>query len=258
FYQGIKDGINRQDAIDNGMKRASLYIKGCQYCVSGAQEICKHEGLEWMGVKNTPEESITKPHKATGWSHVLNTALEYCDFYKNDSWKPVEVEHVKGQLIYEDGDIRILWKAKYDLIVDTNNGLFPIDHKTMSMDRGNIDILNNQFMGQAYLLKGRSMMVNKIGFQKSYKTNEKFERVVINYTFDQLTEWSQEIVPYWARMMVMYAKNNIWPPNFQHCEHKFGRCEFYDVCSVDRSIRPNEIKQKFMRGKKWDISNVKD
>lgn len=257
YYKGIRDGLDKVKCIEAGMKRASLYIKGCIHCVNNNQVICGHEGTEWMGVKNTPEESVTKPHRKTGWSWILDTMLQYVDFYKNDSWVPIEVEHVKGHIIYEDDDIRILWKAKYDLIVDTNNGLFPIDHKTSSVDR-EIGVLNNQFMGQAYLLKGRSMMINKIGLQTSFKPHEKFERVVINYTLDQLTEWSQEIVPFWGKMMIMYSENNMWPPNFQHCENKFGRCSFYDVCSVDRSIRDTEIKMKFFKGKKWDISNLKD
>jgi len=258
YYKGIKNRLNKQDAIQNGLKRASLYIKGCPHCVGNNQQLCGHKTREWLGVKNTPEESQTKPHRLTGWSWVLKTALEYCDFYKNDSWIPIEVEHVKGEVIYEDDSIKILWKAKYDLILDTHNGLYPVDHKTMSMDRGAIGVLDNQFMGQAYLLKGRSMMVNKIGFQTSFKAEEKFSRSVINYTFDQLTEWSQEIVPFWAKMMVFYSKNGIWPANFRNCEGKFGRCSFYDICSVDRSIRKNEINMKFFKGDKWDISNLKD
>lgn len=257
YYKGIKLHKSRADSIEAGLKRASLYIRGCPTCVSGNQVICGHTGKEWMGVKNTPEESVTKPRPVTGWAFVLDTALQYADFYKNDVWVPVEVEHVKGEVIYEDARIKILWKAKYDLILNTNNGLYPVDHKTMSVDRG-LNILDNQFMGQTYLLKGRSMMVNKIGFQKSKPINERFERVILNYTFGQLTEWSQEKVPFWASMLVHYNKNGIWPRNYRHCEGKFGKCDFYDVCSVDPSIRDNEIRMKFYKGEKWDISNLKD
>jgi hypothetical protein len=253
YYKGKRDGLSNNEAASKGFDIGSIYIRGCPSCING--NCTSHENvLEWQGLKNTPEESTTKPKK-TGWSHVLKVMEEYFDYYKNDSWVPIEIEHVKGKVIYEDDEIRVLWKAKYDLIIDTNAGFFPVDHKSMSYNY-ELSLLNNQFMGQAVLLNTRAMMINTIGFQTTLKPADKFKREIKNYTLDQLTEWSQEIVPYWAKIIAIYHESNIYPPNFSSCEKKFGRCDFYDVCSVDRSIRQQELRMKFVKGRKWDISNV--
>src|SRR6185295_8855171 len=117
----------------------------------------------------------------TGWKFVLKTMEEYFDFWKNSHWTPLSAEEVRGEVIYEDAELRILWKAKFDEIDDTNQGFMSMDHKTMKQRRDSLS-LNNQFIGQCVLLKSRGMIVNKIGFQSSLKPEEKFQRTIISYT----------------------------------------------------------------------------
>ena len=93
---------------------------------------------------------------------------EYFDYYKSDFWVPLEIEVVKRDVVFEDDNIRVMWKAKLDEIVDTSQAILPMDHKTMKQNRETID-LNNQFIGQCFVMKTRSMIKNKIGFQKSFK-----------------------------------------------------------------------------------------
>src|SRR5580765_1554366 len=66
---------------------------------------------------------------------VFDTMTQYFDYWKNDFWIPLQSEIVKSAVIYEDDEIRIMWKAKIDLIVDTNQGIFSEDHKTMKQRR---------------------------------------------------------------------------------------------------------------------------
>ena len=259
FYKAIVKGCKRDEASQLGLKHASLYIKGCPYCIASQPCPFKHPEGEFLGVKNTKEESVTKANKelglkkSIGWAQVLKTIQEYIDFTQNDSWIPLEVECVKGKVIYEDDDIRVLWKAKYDLIVDTIDGFIPVDHKLMSFDYPMSD-LNNQFMGQTLLLNAKYMVVDKIGLQTTYKPSEKFTRDKKYYTKNQLTEFVTEIVPYWAKMLVMYAESGYFPPNHAHCEGKFGMCEFYDVCKEDKEARESKLRVLFQKGRKWDIS----
>lgn len=185
---------------------------------------------------------------------AFNTMEEYFDFYKNDFWIPLAVEEVRGEILYEDDEIRVLWKAKFDAIVDTNQGIFPEDHKTMKQRRDSIP-LNNQFMGQCILLKTRQIIINKIGFQTSLKAHEKFTRPIMTFPSDALIEWQSEILPYYAKIMLLYGESGYWPPNFTHCENKFGACNFVDVCKANPNLREDELKRAFIVGTPWDPTN---
>src|SRR6185295_1108518 len=143
YYVSLIKGIKRSDAIGYGMAAAETYISGCKYCTDFTphlcpacneetkpycvecnrigqiiKPICGHKINEFPGVKNTPKEpdkSNPREKYKTGWAWVLETCQQYVDFYQNDHWIPLFVETVKGEVLYEDDEIRILWKAKLDL-----------------------------------------------------------------------------------------------------------------------------------------------
>lgn len=257
YYKALISGKSKQVAIEEGMKNARLYITGCPSCSTfkPTAEIpkppCGHKLGEFAGVQNMPAISDSRN---IGYEWALETCEQYVAHYKNDFWTPLEAEIVKGEVIYEDDEIQVLWKAKLDLIVDTNQSIQPMDHKTMKQRRESVS-LNNQFMGQCILTKSRNIVINKIGFQTSLKPAEKFERSMISYSADRLFEWSQEIVPYYAKLLVHYSQSGHWPPNFTHCESKYGVCNFKDVCEADRNMRVEVLRNGFEVGQVWDIQN---
>lgn len=191
-----------------------------------------------------------------GWQFVFKTMEEYFDYWRNDSFTIISVEDVKTETIYEDDEMIVGWKSKLDSVIDMNTGMMPVDHKTMKQRR-DTNSNNIQFMGQCVVTKSRSMMINKIGFQTSLKPHEKFERALINYTFDRLEEFKTEIVPHYARMLLAYTEADNFPPNFTNCETKWGQCDFYkhDVCNSDRRMREETLNIYFKQGKKWDPTN---
>lgn len=262
FYDNLIKGVPRIDAISYGYAAMEMYIKGCPYCTgfvpseNETKPQCGHPPNEYPGLQNTPPENTTKPNR-TGWQWVLQTYVDYLDYYKNDHWVPLEVETVKRKPIYEDDEIRVLWKAKLDLTVDTNQGIFPIDHKTMKQNRPTSP-LNNQFRGQCFVMGTRTMFVNKIGFQTTLEPKERFRRDPINYTSDILHEWQSEVVPYWAYQLVNYVESGMWPMNFTQCEGKFGPCMFSEVCKNNPSMRLDIIRNDFVVLPKWDVENVED
>lgn len=258
YNKKLIEGMKRHDAIDKGMNAGQLYIDGCPTCAgfkeTDSRPSCGHEVDEYPGVQNTPELSEPKSFKI-GWKWVLETCVQYFDHYRNDSWVPLFVEEVKGDILYEDDVVRVLWKAKFDLGVDTNQGIFPVDHKTMKQRRDS-NSLNNQFMGQCILMKTRNIIIDKIGFQTTLKPDEKFIRAVVSYSADRLIEWQSEILPYWAYQMLEYTESGYWPPNFTHCENKYGNCIHIGTCSSDRNMREEELKLHFIVGTKWNPMNL--
>lgn len=224
--KAIINGIKKSEAISYGMASAIAYSK--------SEEV----------TNSTPEDI----------SLALNTCMEYENHYKNDTWRPLEAEVVKGKEIYSDDKIRVIWKAKFDCIVDVGPYHAPVDYKTMKQRRDSAS-LNNQFTGQCVLTDSRVMFIDKIGFQKSLKPADKFTRVAMNYSLDRLKEWTDEIVPYWAYKLIEYTESGYFPPNYTHCENKFGFCKYREVCESNRNMRDEVLANNFVKGKKWDIQN---
>lgn len=247
YHRGLIDGMPRDKAIEQGFQAGKEFIHG----PSNKNKFLTSEDHQEFA-ENLYEEPINKFD--TGWKFIFSTMEEYFDYYRNDSMIYLAAEDVRRDVLYEDDDIQVGWKAKYDSIVDTNAGIMSMDHKTMKMRKDTMT-MNNQFMGQCFLLRSRNVMINKIGFQKTLKTEEKFTRVVISYTYDRIAEWANEIVPHYARMLVAFAEADYYPPNLTHCENKYGMCEFYkhDHCNVDRGMREEVLKINFKKGKEWDI-----
>lgn len=263
YYGSIIKGLDKSKAYGYAMSSAELYIRGCPYCTNFIstdeliKPLCNHKVNEYEGMKNTPKE-IDKTDKSQkskiGWQWALDTCDQYIKFYANDFWIPLFVEEVKGKVLYEDEDIRILWKAKLDLGVDTNNGIYPVDHKTMKQNRDQLT-LNNQFTGQCHIMGTRSVIVNKIGFQSTLEPKEKFLREMVSYSVPRLLEWQREILPYYAKLLIMYSENGYFPPQYDHCEGKYGKCNFHKVCEADPLMREELLKQQFVASEPWNPTN---
>lgn len=261
YYKTIIAGFTKNQAHAYGLVAAEMYARGCPQCMGfkptddTPKPICGHRPDEYPSTPNTPYEK--EKDYQIGWRWVLETCEQYYEFYKNDYWVPLEVEKVKGQILYEDDEIEILWKAKFDLVSDTSQAIMPVDHKTMKQRRDNIS-LNNQFMGQCIIQDTRNMVINKVGFQSTLKPHEKFVRATMSYSLKRLQEWRNVILPYWAYRYLDYLDNDYWAPNFDHCENKYGNCLFIDVCSADPEERERELKLNFYVGEDWNPTNDED
>lgn len=280
YYKSQKNGIGKNQAFGFGIAAAELYIQGCQYCTAFVPECtieqdilegknpsehihnekcqlkpkCGHPPNEYPGISNTPMES---EGYLIGWKFALETCDQYHKFYSNDHWLTIDTEVVRSKQLYEDDEIRILWKSKLDWIVDTNQGIYPCDHKTMKQNRDTLSI-NNQFMGQCSVMGTRNVFINKIGLQKTLKPEEKFKRVTIPYTAARLLEFQSYVLPYWVKQLIQWNEQGHYPPNFQSCENKYGRCSFCDVCGSDPDMRNELLNQGFVVGSEWNPTNPEE
>jgi hypothetical protein len=262
YYQHIIKGFPRQTAIGQALAAGQLYVTGCPHCSidrpnsdAESKPTCGHEVDEYPGVTNTPEDSAGFN---TGWRFALNTCEQYFDFYKNDAFIPLASESVRGEVLYEDDEIRVLWKAKFDLIIDTNQiGIVSMDHKTFKQRREK-STLSNQFSGQCLLLKSRNVIVNKIGLQSSLKIQERLTREVVSYSADRLDEWQSQILPYYAYKYIDYSESGYWPPDYTHCDNMFGSCAYKQVCESDRNMREEVLRMHYRLAPVWDPTSRGD
>lgn len=257
YYKNQMYGMGKTQAFGFGISAAELYIQGCPTCtkfesVEGSKPECNHEVNEYPGLQNTPSES---EGYVTGWKFALQTCDEYHKHYLSDFWVTLDTETVRSKVLYEDDEIRILWKSKLDWIVDTNQGIYPVDHKTMKQNRDTLSI-NNQFMGQCRIMDTRNVFINKIGLQKTLKPEDKFKRAAISYSAARLMEWQSVVLPYWAKVLLAYNRDGFYPPNFNSCESKFGKCEFYEACESDPDMREEVLKMNFYVGPEWNPINA--
>jgi hypothetical protein len=261
YYKAIILGTSKDQAFQYGMTAAELYIKGCQDCSNFVptpeqpKPSCGHKVGDFPGVTNTPVENETKPYPRTGWQWVLDTCGEYYKFYRNDHWVPLEIEVVKSKVIYEDEDVRILWKSKLDMISDTNQGIYPVDHKTMKQNRKDTKLIA-QFLGQCLVMETRNAIKNIVGFQTTLEPKDRFLRPLLSYDIELLDEFQYEIVPFYAKMLLVYADTGYFPPNYTACNGKYGACAFLDVCEGNPSDRERRLQSQFIVGPEWNPTNA--
>jgi PD-(D/E)XK nuclease superfamily len=257
FYQHQIKGFPRAECIGAGLTAGQMFVIGCPKCAGFVSENdskpeCGHDIDEYPGVTNTPEQSVKFE---VGWRFALDTCQQYFDFYKNDSFIPLACETVKGEIMYEDDEIRVLWKAKLDLVIDNSQiGIVSMDHKTFKQRRDK-STLSNQFLGQCLLLKARNVIVNKIGLQTTLKIDERLTREVISFSADRLIEWQQEILPYYAYKYIQYSESEYWPPDYTHCDTMYGPCAYKQVCEADRGMREEVLRNNYVMAPVWDPRN---
>lgn len=260
YYKHKIDGFPRATAIGQAMAAGMLFIQGCPHCANftgSDTPSCGHQPDEYPGMTNTPEHN---EKWTVGWRFALQTCEQYFEFYKNDSFIPLAVEEVRttadNSPIYEDDEIRVYWKAKFDLIIDTTDvGIMSMDHKTFKQRRDKTT-LSNQFSGHCVLLKSRRVMVNKIGLQTSIKDiAERLTREIVPYSADRLAEWQGEIVPYYAYKYIQFKESGYWPPNYTHCDTMYGPCPYKQVCESDRGMREEVLRNEYTLAPEWDPSN---
>ena len=227
---------------------------------------CIEAGLFQYGEDHSPWERRVKMSVECGRFFATKMALEindveeiifqfgeYTKFYRYDKWEPLAVEEVGTKILYEDDEIILVYNFKIDLIMSNGSIIAPFDHKT-SKKRQHPSSLSNQFTGYAYGLDKMHVIVNKIGFQKTLKPSERFQRDLLTYDATRISEWVQNTVE-WQFDFMDHRERGVWPMNFTSCD-KYSGCHFSKLCEKSAEAREWIMERDFVKGKAWDVASI--
>lgn len=184
-------------------------------------------------------------------NEVIDQFVAYCEYYKHDSWHPLAVEDVGSKILYEDDDLRIMYNFKVDLLAERGNLQAPFDHKTGSR-RQEPSSLSNQFIGYCYALETDTIIVNKIGFQKTLKPAERFQRYILNVTKDRIEEWTDNSI-YWIKQYAQFQEKDFFPMNLTSCD-KYSGCIFKKVCESAPENRDWKLTRDYTTVEQWNVA----
>ncbi len=138
-----------------------------------------------------------------------------------------------------------------DRVVNYHDDLYVMDRKT------SMTTLSSYFFDQwtpsnqmtLYTLAGKIMLNSPIkgviidAAQVLLEKPNAFARGFAYRTTDQLDEWLADL-HYWLREAEDFATAGYWPQNDTSC-HKFGGCQFREVCSRSPQVREQYLKASF-------------
>jgi hypothetical protein len=188
---------------------------------------------------------------------ILESMREYFNYYSNERWIPVDIERIHKKLIYEDDEVAILYIAKMDLTVggEPEIPIMPVDHKTY--DRWFDPLaLENQFTGYAHVIDADYLVVNKIGFQKSYPPDKKHRRIKLSYSQGKREEWVHNTVRL-VKDMIFCIENDSFPMRRTQCG-MYGGCRFKPICEVDYRARLGVIQKLYKEIPAWNPESLEE
>jgi len=183
---------------------------------------------------------------------VIFQFTEYIDYYKNDPWDTLALESIGSKVLFESEELKVLYTFKIDRLAKREQIIAPWDYKT-SKRRSDTSSLSNQFIGYAWATDSNYVIVDKIGFQKTLKREERFQRLFLSYDAERIAEWQLNATK-WA---ITYARllegddplsNSM---NLTSCD-KFGGCIYRPICEKPPSAREWIISRDYVQGEKWD------
>ena len=187
-------------------------------------------------------------------SDTLFQFREYARYYENEAWIPLFVEQPFFKQIYEDNELIIAAAGKPDLIFKYagTNHVAVCDHKRMSR-KTEYSMLRNQFMLYALAIGTDTVIANKVGFQKTVKIEERFQRQSFIYHPSLLEEFKQDFI-FKAKQLVIHQQEKIYPRERTSCE-KYSGCFLQKFCTTRPEAREFLIGGEYrITNRAWDVS----
>lgn len=204
--------------------------------------------------------------------NVLFQFNAYCEYYTNDPWETLAVEQVGSKVLFENSELRIIYVGKIDRLVQQGRIIAPMDHKS-SDRRGDVSSLSNQFISYCFLLSTNHIIIDKIGFQKSLKPGERFQRYHLIIDDARIEEWrintvmtmlnylsltvenELEAAGYFFMLRELRELKNHKMMNLTSCD-KYSGCTYKEICSGNPEGRDWTKERDFVVREPWDVATI--
>lgn len=199
--------------------------------------------------------SISKDLLPGEASEVLFQFNAYAKHTRMDGVTVLEAEKPFIVKLYQDDQLGVYYSGIIDRYTNTTEfGNVPRDYKSGGQ-RGRPETLNNQFTGYTFAIDTDIVIVDKVGFQKTLKPEQRFEHHPLYYNQYKKDKWKQDTI-WWAKQYAFYIETNTWPRNRTSCG-KWGGCDFTIICDAnDQEMKNHLIKTRFIIDTHWDPTEV--
>lgn len=207
---------------------------------------------------------------------AVETLRRYVTLYEVEPWKIADaangplIERVLYTKLTEIEGIPLYYYGLLDLGVRKPDGFWVVDHKTTSMLGSNFDYdmaVSNQFRGYMWLVQ-QVLGVRPTGYiinairtlspsptaAKSPATldkwwSEQFRRLPFYADDDSIAEWHEQVL--YTVDQIRHQADRYYPPNRKSCVGKYGRCQYYDICTLPRSQRLIALNSNNFNDNNW-------
>jgi hypothetical protein len=179
---------------------------------------------------------------------VIEIYKEYAVYYQSDNWKVLEVEKPFAKTLYNDDNLKVVYCGLIDLVTT----IAVVDHKS-SKRRGVPSPLSNQFIGYCWATEVNNFVINKVGFQKTLKPEEKFERPPYSYFPAIIEEWKNNTIKDCVELydfLTNHPADLSTRRNLTSCD-KYDGCIFGKICQTHPEAREFLIKHDYQIGEPW-------
>jgi hypothetical protein len=151
--------------------------------------------------------------------------------------------------VHSSGELIVIYTGRIDLLVEWD-GLFNVDHKTTSiMGAGFFEEQSMSPQQEGYMwavqktlgVLPQGYVINAIRTRPPAKTrdavtSEDFVRQKFPCPAERVTEWEYNITQIITEFVWKYIRGYL-PMEKKWCIHKYGRCQYFDVCTLPKENR---------------------
>jgi hypothetical protein len=161
--------------------------------------------------------------------------------------------------------IQVMWCGRIDAIIELDGGLWIMDHKTTSIlgetffaDFANSNAPIGYTWAAQQLLQHRveGLFLNAIAIRKASKTGTPFDiqRQRFPYDPERIEEWKYNTLVLVSDFL-SHMDRQFFPMETKWCVGKYGKCPYFDVCTLPPAQRLPMLNSNFYRNVTWTPKN---